>query len=124
MKPPRLRLETGANAFGFDRRGERSALSLAGRQSNPDNAGQTRALERPDLAELQLETGRLSVSDAIGDRLRNSLFQVAKEANRDVQLLIERPAKLRCERGAPVEVALEMRPMLLGQRQPEERADP
>lgn len=119
----RLRLETGTSRLGLDLRGQRGDLFLTRPQTQPDHPRHAAALERSDVAESQLERPHVPLREAVGDSLRDRELDLAEEANRQVQVFLRRPAKLRRPLRALGQITCERGAMSFGQRKPEERAD-
>src|SRR5690348_13796019 len=118
-----FRLEPLAKAFPFDQSGELTHLLRAGPQAEPQYARQLSALEPIERPQLERETPRCRRLDVAGDALGRRELDMPEEPEGDVQVLSPRPPELRQGRAPSEQVIGQRLPVLLGQRQPEERAD-
>jgi hypothetical protein len=98
-------------------------LSSAGAHLEPHDADGPPALERSNLAELQLKAAERQRFEAPCDLVHDFAPDAADETDRQVEILGRRPAKLWRSRRASGEVRPELVALGLGHRKPEERAD-
>src|SRR5207237_4696535 len=81
------------------------------------------ALERPRLAEPQVERSQVRLGEAVGDALGQGRVYVTQKSHRQVEVGGGRPAKLGSARGAVPEVCVEHLALGFGQRQPKKSPD-
>jgi hypothetical protein len=123
LKRANLRLQTRANALRFDPRGKVARRVGAHPDLQPDDADQASALERPNLAQAELEARQRQLVQPPGDPVHNVTVDAAHKPDRQVQVPGRRPPKLGRRGRARREVWLQPAALRLGHRQPEERAN-
>ncbi len=89
----------------------------------PDDSHQTSAIEGPDVAQLELETGRLQLDQPLCDALRHRGLDSSKEAKRQMQIRGRNPAKVWRGSCAGGQKRREFCALRLRHRQAEERPD-
>lgn len=123
LEGPSLRFQPRPNALGLDLGHELAGLLGACAQLEPDDTDQAPPLERPEITQLQVETGQPELVQPAGDAINHRMLNGAEETHGEMEVRGRRPPELGRRRRAGCQVWLQ--PVALGVRdgQPEERPD-
>lgn len=123
MKRASLRRQARAHTLGLDLRGEFAGFLDACPDLQPDDANQPSALERPEPAQPESEAPQRHRFQPAGNLVHDGALDAAEEPDGQVQVCGRSPAKLGGSRRARREVRRQLPALIIGQWQPEERAD-
>ena len=123
LKRTSIGLQPDPYALRLDLRCKLAGLIGARAELQPDHADEPPALERSDLAQLELQATQRQAFQPPGDLVHHLALDAADEPDRQVQVLGRRPAKLRCNRRARREEWPQPRALRVRQGEPQERAD-
>ena len=120
---PLLAFEPRGHALGVHQPGEPAGSITPRAQPQPHHARQPPALERADIAKLEVKTRRPHSLDVVGDALHQPAIDTAHEPDSEVEVGGRRPAERRRQRGAFGNESAQLVSLRFGQREPEKRPD-
>lgn len=114
-------LEPGSHALRVHLPRQPHGSVAPGAQPQPHHVRQPPTLERPDVAKLEVKSGRPHLLQAVGHALNEAAIDAAHEPYREVEVGGRRPPECRRDGGACGNEWAQLFSLRLGQREPEER---